>query len=87
MAADVVGFCEMRLRGPGMVQRMRGVQRRRASGAGDNSANNKSNCPNPRQHHQVIYPFSYRFLIVRLPRAAHLLPVEPMFNGDSLTHS
>ena len=75
MAAGVMRRCQVRFRSLGMMQRMRGVQRRGANaGTGQNQDRGQSPCQNARQLHPAsilsmwtswyVCPWAANFLLI-----------------------
>jgi hypothetical protein len=73
-AAGAMGFRKMRLRGFGVMQRVRGVQRQSRRRTGDNTNQGYSNRPKARQLHPVNVPSTMDFVLYVCPWAAHVVP-------------
>jgi hypothetical protein len=71
MPAGAMVLYHMTIRCPGMMQRMRRIQRRSVSGAGQN----QSKCPNARQLHPANILSTMDFVPCIDPWAAHFLPI------------
>jgi hypothetical protein len=69
MSGGVMSLCQMRVRRPGVVQRMRGVQRPRAHGAGKKQSNRRY----PRKLHSANILSPKRIVPYTNPQAVHVL--------------
>jgi hypothetical protein len=80
-AAGAMSFRKMRLSGFGVMQRVRGVQRRSRGRTRDNTNQGYSNRPKARQLHPVNIPSTVDFVLYVCPGAAHLVLAKPYLSA------